>query len=111
NGRRRRGAYHRGQLLPGEVIREMSTLEERPMKDPAPPPPPWNRWRPLVLVATVAAVLAGCDLATGTVRTATELQRAGIDNPNLNYDGGTATLPYDADRKPVSPQGAQHRWA
>src|SRR4030095_13561771 len=36
NGRRRRGAYHRGQLLPGEVIREMSTLEERPMKDPAP---------------------------------------------------------------------------
>jgi hypothetical protein len=55
-----------------------------------------TRWRTLVLVAVVAALLAGCDLATGTVRTATELQRAGIDNPNLNTTGArppSATTP------------------
>jgi hypothetical protein len=65
----------------------------------------------LVLVAVAAALLAGCDLATGTVRTATELQRAGIDNPNLNYDGGTATLHYDADPNPLDARDEQDRAA
>jgi hypothetical protein len=60
-----------------------------------------SRWRALVLLAAAAAVLAGCDLATGTVRTATELQQAGIRNPNLQYDGGTANLEYDADPNPL----------
>jgi hypothetical protein len=89
----------------------MSTLEERPMKDPDPRHPTVTRWRTLVLVAMAAVVLAGCDLATGTVRTATELQRAGIDNPNLNYDGGTATLDYDADPSPLDARAEQDRAA
>jgi hypothetical protein len=89
----------------------MSTLEERPMKDPAPRHLTVTRWRTLVLVTMVAALLAGCDLATGTVRTATELQRAGIDNPNLNYDGGTATLRYDADPDPLDARAEQDRAA
>jgi hypothetical protein len=81
------------------------------MKDPAPRHPTVTRWRTLVLVALAAAVLAGCDLATGTVRTATELQRAGIHNPNLNYDGGTATLDYDADPNPLDARAEQDRAA
>jgi hypothetical protein len=81
------------------------------MKDPAPRHPRVTRWRTLVLVVMVAAVLAGCDLATGTVRTATELQRAGIDNPNLNYDGGTATLRYDADPNPLDARAEPDRAA
>ena len=81
------------------------------MKDPAPRHPTVTRWRTLVLVAMAAVVLAGCDLATGTVRTATELQRAGIDNPNLNYDGGTATLDYDADPNPLDARAEQDRAA
>jgi hypothetical protein len=71
------------------------------MTDPAPRPRPVTRWRALVLLATAAALLAGCDLATGTVRTATELQEAGIRNPDLQYDGGTATLNYDSDPNPL----------
>jgi hypothetical protein len=71
------------------------------MTEPAPRPRPVTRWRALVLLATAAALLAGCDLATGTVRTATELQEAGIRNPDLQYDGGTATLNYDADPNPL----------
>jgi hypothetical protein len=71
------------------------------MTEPAPRPRPVTRWRALVLLATAAALLAGCDLATGTVRTATELQQAGIRNPNLQYDGGVATLDYDADPNPL----------
>jgi hypothetical protein len=72
------------------------------MTEPAPRPRPVTRWRALVLLATAAALLAGCDLATGTVRTGTELQEAGIRNPNLNYDrSGVATLEYDADPNPV----------
>ena len=77
------------------------------MKDPAPRHRTATRWRALVLVAMAAAVLAGCDLATGTVRTATELEKAGIDNPNLNYDGGTATLDYDADANPLEAREEQ----
>ena len=77
------------------------------MKDPAPRHPTATRWRALVLVAMAAAVLAGCDLATGTVRTATELEKAGIDNPNLNYDGGTARLDYDADSNPLEARAEQ----
>jgi hypothetical protein len=81
------------------------------MKEPAPRHRALTRWRTLVLVAVAAAVLTGCDLATGTVRTATELQKAGIDNPNLNYDGGTATLDYDADPNPLEARDEQDRAA
>lgn len=71
------------------------------------------RWRTLVLVAVAAALLAGCDLATGTVRTATELEEAGIRNPNLNYDrdSATATLEYDADPNPLEARAEQDRAA
>jgi hypothetical protein len=81
------------------------------MKEPAPRHRAVTRWRTLVLVAMAAAVLTGCDLATGTVRTATELQKAGIDNPNLNYNGGTATLNYDADPNPLEARDEQDRAA
>ena len=67
--------------------------------------------RTVVLLAVAAVLLAGCDLATGTVRTATELQKAGIDNPNLNYDGGTASLDYDADPNPLEARAEQDRAA
>jgi hypothetical protein len=69
------------------------------------------RRRMLALLAVAAVLLAGCDLATGTVRTATELQKAGIDNPNLNYDGGTASLDYDADPNPLEARAEQDRAA
>jgi hypothetical protein len=81
------------------------------MKDPAPRHRTVTRWRTLVLVTMAAAVLAGCDLATGTVRTATELEKAGIDNPNLNYNGGTATLDYDADPNPLDARAEQDQAA
>ena len=81
------------------------------MEDPAPRHRMVTRWRALVVVAMAAAVLAGCDLATGTVRTATELQEAGISNPNLDYDGGTATLDYDADPNPLEARAEQDRAA
>jgi hypothetical protein len=71
------------------------------------------RWRTLVLVAVAAALLAGCDLATGTVRTATELEEAGIRNPNLNYERetATATLEFDADPNPLEARAEQDRAA
>ena len=69
------------------------------------------RWRVLVVVAAAVALLAGCDLATGTVRTATELEEAGIRNPNLQYDGGTATLEYDADPNPLEARAEQEQAA
>ena len=71
------------------------------MTEPAPRHRSRTRWAALVLLAAAAALLAGCELATGTVRTANELEEAGISNPNLNYDGGTATLEYDADPDPL----------
>jgi hypothetical protein len=71
-----------------------------------------RRWRALVLVAVAAALLAGCDLATGTVRTAAELEEAGIRNPNLQYDRqGTATLEYDADPNPLEARAEQDQAA
>jgi hypothetical protein len=81
------------------------------MTQPAQPRRGVRRWRALVLVALAAAVLAGCDLATGTVRTATELEKAGIHNPNLQYDGGTATLEYDADPNPLDARAEQDQAA
>jgi hypothetical protein len=81
------------------------------MTEPASRSRPVPRWRALVLVAAAAALLAGCDLATGTVRTATELQQAGIDNPNLNYDGGVATVEYDADPNPLEVRQEQNEAA
>jgi hypothetical protein len=80
------------------------------MKDPAPRHRGPARWRLLALVAA-AVLLAGCDLATGTVKTATELQRAGIDNPNLHYDNGVARLEYDADPNPLEARAEQDRAA
>jgi hypothetical protein len=84
-------------------------LEGATMTDPAPGHRSRTRWPALVLLAVAAALLAGCELATGTVRTATELQEAGISNPNLNYDGGTATLEYDADPDPLQARAEQDR--
>jgi hypothetical protein len=86
-------------------------LEGATMTEPAPRHRPATRWRALVLLVTAAALLAGCELATGTVRTASELQEAGIRNPNLNYDGGTATLEYDADPNPLEARAEQDQAA
>jgi hypothetical protein len=81
------------------------------MTEPALPRRGVSRWRALLLVAVAAALLAGCDLATGTVRTASELEEAGIRNPNLQYDGGTATLDYDADPNPLEARAEQDQAA
>jgi len=81
------------------------------MTEPASRHRPATRWRALVLLVAAAALLAGCELATGTVKTASELQKAGIRNPNLNYDGGTATLEYDADPNPLEARAEQERAA
>jgi hypothetical protein len=81
------------------------------MTDPAPRQRAATRWRPLALLAVAAVLLAGCELATGTVRTATELQRAGIDNPNLHYDNGVARLTYDPDPNPVAARAEPARAA
>jgi hypothetical protein len=80
------------------------------MTDPAPRPRTVARWRVLALLAA-AALLAGCELATGTVRTASQLQDAGIRNPNLQYDNGVATLRYDADPNPLEARTEQDRAA
>ena len=66
----------------------------------------------LVAVAVAALfLLAGCDLATGTVRTATELQDAGIRNPDLQYDNGDARLEYDPASGPLERLREQDRAA
>jgi hypothetical protein len=80
------------------------------MTDPAPRRRTVTRWRMLALLAA-AILLAGCELATGTVRTATQLQDAGIRNPNLHYDNGVATLEYDADPNPLEARTEQDRAA
>ena len=80
------------------------------MSDPAPRRRPPTRWRVLVLVAA-AILLTGCELATGTVRTATQLRDAGIRNPDLHYDNGVATLRYDADPNPLEARAEQDRAA
>jgi hypothetical protein len=69
-----------------------------------------TRWRALALLAA-AVLLAGCQLATGTVRTATRLQDAGVSNPNLHYNDGVATLEYDADPNPLEARAEQDRAA
>jgi len=84
--------------------------EEATMTDPAPRHRTVARWRALALLAA-AVLLAGCELATGTVRTATELQRAGIRNPNLQYNDGVATLEFDADPNPPQVRVEQDRAA
>jgi hypothetical protein len=80
------------------------------MTDPAPRRRTVPRWRALVLLAA-AILLAGCELATGTVRTATELQDAGIRNPDLQYDNGVARLRFDADPNPLEARAEQDRAA
>jgi hypothetical protein len=80
------------------------------MTDPALRHHPVTRWRVLALLVA-AVLLAGCELATGTVRTATRLQEAGIRNPNLQYNGGVATLEYDADPNPLEARAEQDRAA
>jgi len=81
------------------------------MTDPARRAGAVTRWRMLVLIAAAVALLAGCELATGTVRTVTELRDAGIRNPNLQYDNGVATLEYDADPNPLEARAEQDRAA
>jgi hypothetical protein len=80
------------------------------MTHPAPRHRTVTRWRALALLAA-AILLAGCELATGTVRTATRLQDAGISNPNLHYNDGVATLEYDADPNPLDARAEQDRAA
>ena len=80
------------------------------MTHPAPRHRTVTRWRALALLAA-AILLAGCELATGTVRTATQLQDAGISNPNLRYNAGVATLEYDADPNPLEARAEQDRAA
>jgi hypothetical protein len=67
--------------------------------------------RLLLVVAVAAALLAGCDLATGTVRTAAELRDAGIRNPNLQYDNGVARLEFDPAGGPLQQLREQDRAA
>jgi hypothetical protein len=80
------------------------------MTDPAPRRHQVPGWRALALLVA-AILLAGCELATGTVRTATQIQEAGIRNPNLQYNGGVATLEYDADPNPLEARAEQDRAA
>jgi hypothetical protein len=65
------------------------------MRDPGPRAGVRGHLRLLAVVVAAVALLAGCDLATGTVRTATELGDAGIRNPNLQYDNGVARVEFD----------------
>ena len=81
------------------------------MTDPAPRRRVASRWPTLLLLAAAVAALTGCELATGTVRTATELQDAGIRDPNLQYEDGVARLEYDADPNPFQARAEQDRAA
>jgi hypothetical protein len=65
----------------------------------------------LLLVAVAMVVLAGCEFATGTVRTVTELQEAGIRNPNLQFNDDVATLEYDSSTGPLDRAAEQDRAA
>jgi hypothetical protein len=67
--------------------------------------------RLLALVVAVVVLPAGCDLATGTVRTATELEDAGIRNPDLRYDNGDARVEYDPAGGPLERLREQDRAA
>jgi len=65
------------------------------MTNPGPRAGVRGHLRLLAVVVTAVVLLAGCDLATGTVRTATELRDAGIRNPDLQYDNGVARVEFD----------------
>jgi hypothetical protein len=67
--------------------------------------------RRLALVVAVVVLPAGCDLATGTVRTAAELEDAGIRNPDLRYDNGDARVAYDPAGGPLERPREQDRAA
>jgi hypothetical protein len=81
------------------------------MTNPGPRAGVRGQLRLLVVVVAAAVLLAGCDLATGTVRTATELRDAGIGNPNLQYDNGVARLEFDPAGGPVERLREQDRAA
>jgi hypothetical protein len=70
-----------------------------------------GRLRLLAVAVAAVVLLAGCDLATGTVRTATELQDAGIRNPDLQYNDGEARLEYDPTTAPLERLREQDRAA
>jgi hypothetical protein len=70
-----------------------------------------GRLRLLAVAAAAVFLLAGCELATGTVRTATELQDAGISNPDVQYNDGEATLEYDPSTGPLERLREQDRAA
>jgi hypothetical protein len=67
-----------------------------------------RRW---LVLAAAAALLAGCELATGTVRTATELQDAGIRNPDIQYERNVARIEYDPTGGPLQRRAEQDRAA
>ena len=81
------------------------------MTDPAPRRRTVTRWRMLALLTAATLLVAGCELATGTVRTTTRLQDAGIHNPNLGYRDGVATVEYDADPNPLEARTEQDKAA
>jgi len=81
------------------------------MTDPAPRRRTVTRWRTLALLTAATLLVAGCELATGTVRTTTRLQDAGIHNPNLGYRDGVATVEYDADPNPLEARTEQDKAA
>ena len=71
------------------------------MTNPGPRAGVRGHLRLLAVVVTAVVLLAGCDLATGTVRTATELRDAGIRNPDLQYDNGVARVEFDPTGGPA----------
>jgi hypothetical protein len=81
------------------------------MTDPARRDRAATRRRMLAVIAAAVVLLAGCELATGRVRTANELREAGIRDPNLQYSNGVATLEYDADPNPLEARAEQDRAA
>jgi hypothetical protein len=81
------------------------------MTNPGPRAGVRGHLRLLAVVVAAVALLAGCDLATGTVRTATELRDAGIHNPDLQYDNGVARVEFDPAGGPVEGLREQQRAA
>jgi hypothetical protein len=81
------------------------------MTNPGPRAGVRGHLRRLVVVVAAVALLAGCDLATGTVRTATELRDAGLRNPDLQYDNGVARVEFDPAARPVEGLREQDRAA
>ena len=81
------------------------------MANPGPRAGVRGHLRLLAVVVAAVWLLAGCDLATGTVRTATELRDAGIRNPDLQYDNGDARLEFDPATGPLERLREQDRAA